>query len=786
MRQYKIRYAGLWAMILVFSQLTACDNNSNGSGNQVPVATTQSVTLNEDSATAIILSGSDVDGTITAYTTVNNPSHGVLSGTSPNLTYTPDADFFGSDSFTFTVTDNEGANSVAASITIIVDPVNDAPSFVMGTYQGVNEDAGAQNIAAWASAISTGPSNESGQIASFIVSNDNNALFSVQPSITSDGTLSYTPAANAFGSAAVSVQLQDDGGTANGGTDSIAAQTFSITINPVNDALSVSTTGLPASNGDTVQAAIVTDNFSGTGLQYAWQASGSWAISGGQGTSLLDMLAPASSSGDSVSLSATSSTGPNLTAALPLGLSGDNTPILQSLSFTPQSGTNTWQLGLSASDPNLLTLNYNWTSGGLPIANSASAPWTPSLPGQYRVSVNVSNGSQSTSGSMEYFHVSTAPWPFFRGTRQGTGARFPIDTSTNSGQQKWRTPFTTANCTVIKNFVSGVAQAKDGTLYVGSWDEGKLFAINPDNGEVNWFFTTAGGAIHGSPAIGYNGTIYVAEHDTGTVYAINPDGTEQWSFATGAVVSSPIALDADGTLYVGTDNGAASELYALNVNGTEKWSSPFALAAETRSSVNFGADVTVYARDYAGYLYAINPADGSPVWSPQPQVGGGSGSSPVVAADGTIYFGSFSSPPRLYAMNPDGSQKWVSDMGGASIVGIGATPAVAKDGTVYVGTWDTGGLGSIYALNPTDGGVIWGRQLDDQIQSASIAVGADGTVFTASARGILYALDPSTGVDKWTYDLQAATNEESPSPLTIGADGTIYTYTCDGALHAIE
>src|SRR5258705_11340757 len=77
----------------------------------------------------------------------------------------------------------------------------------------------------------------------FIVSNDNNALFSVQPSVAANGTLTYTPAANANGSATVTVQIHDNGGVANSGVDTSASQTFTITVTAVNDAPSVSKAG---------------------------------------------------------------------------------------------------------------------------------------------------------------------------------------------------------------------------------------------------------------------------------------------------------------------------------------------------------------------------------------------------------------------------------------------------------------------------------------------------------------------------------------------------------------
>ncbi|MCC5608589.1 VCBS domain-containing protein [Nostoc sp. CHAB 5834] len=65
-------------------------------------------------------------------------------------------------------------------------------------------------------------------------------MFSVQPAIDASGNVTYTPAANANGSAVVTAILQDDGGTVNGGVDTSAAQTFTITINPVNDTATIS------------------------------------------------------------------------------------------------------------------------------------------------------------------------------------------------------------------------------------------------------------------------------------------------------------------------------------------------------------------------------------------------------------------------------------------------------------------------------------------------------------------------------------------------------------------
>jgi hypothetical protein len=119
---------------------------------------------------------------------------------------------------------------------ITISAVNDAPIFTKGANQTVLEDAGAQTVTAWATGITAGAADESSQAIDFIVTNSNNALFSVQPAIAANGTLTFTPAANVNGSATVTVQLHDNGGTLNGGADTSAAQSFTITVTSVNDA----------------------------------------------------------------------------------------------------------------------------------------------------------------------------------------------------------------------------------------------------------------------------------------------------------------------------------------------------------------------------------------------------------------------------------------------------------------------------------------------------------------------------------------------------------------------
>jgi hypothetical protein len=97
-------------------------------GNHAPVAEAQNVATTEDTAKAVTLTGSDADaGDTLSYWVLTGPAHGVLSGTAPALTYTPAADYSGTDSFTFKVSDGKVDSSVA-TVSITVTAANDPPS----------------------------------------------------------------------------------------------------------------------------------------------------------------------------------------------------------------------------------------------------------------------------------------------------------------------------------------------------------------------------------------------------------------------------------------------------------------------------------------------------------------------------------------------------------------------------------------------------------------------------------------------------------------------------------
>ncbi|MEE8129655.1 MAG: tandem-95 repeat protein, partial [Vicinamibacterales bacterium] len=212
--------------------------------------------LEDAPSITITLSGSDVVGTVASFVLETLPASGTLypdsgmaaaaamgvdyaaAGDTRTMYYVPTADWNGETSFTYAAEDNDGTpDPTPATATVTVSAVNDQPGFVASDPPAVNEDSGDQTVNGWVTSVDPGAADEAGQsVLSYTVSNVANlGLFSAGPSVDPSGELTYTPAANAAGASTFQVRVQDDGGVADGGVDTSAPHTFTITVDPVND-----------------------------------------------------------------------------------------------------------------------------------------------------------------------------------------------------------------------------------------------------------------------------------------------------------------------------------------------------------------------------------------------------------------------------------------------------------------------------------------------------------------------------------------------------------------------
>ena len=105
--------------------------------NDPPTAENATYTFNQDTEQLIDLEASDVDGDPLEFTIEPAPAFGTLSGTAPNLTYTPDPGFWGDDSFGFSVSD--GTETAEAVVTLGVNPVDVYEGWVL-QYQDSGRD----------------------------------------------------------------------------------------------------------------------------------------------------------------------------------------------------------------------------------------------------------------------------------------------------------------------------------------------------------------------------------------------------------------------------------------------------------------------------------------------------------------------------------------------------------------------------------------------------------------------------------------------------------------------
>jgi outer membrane protein assembly factor BamB len=354
------------------------------------------------------------------------------------------------------------------------------------------------------------------------------------------------------------------------------------------------------------------------------------------------------------------------------------------------------------------------------------------------------------------------PWPMYCHDERHTG-RSPYSTVDNIGVEKWRFDTNNWEC-----FGSPIID-KENIIYVGASD---MFAVYP-NGTMKWRFKM-GGIVVSAPAIDENAILYFGTIWNEYLFAIYSDnGTEKWKYPIGYTYASP-TIGPNGIIYApATDNWNVLALYP---NGTLKWS--FHANERVFSSPTIGDDGTVYCTSYGSYLYALYPDNGTVKW--QYHTGGYVRTSPCIADDGTVYVVSVNGV--LHALYPNGTLKWQ-----ASYIDGGTSPTIGQDGTIYCG------YHKLFAINP-DGSLKW---VFDPGNIGSIKEGTpcnslDGTIYFgtyASNGGDLIAVNPN-GTERWRIHLASGYIMSAPA---IGSDGTVYVGSYNdgtppysyGYLHAI-
>lgn len=344
-----------------------------------------------------------------------------------------------------------------------------------------------------------------------------------------------------------------------------------------------------------------------------------------------------------------------------------------------------------------------------------------------------------------------------------------------SGEKKWHVTFE-------RGFTSSLTLA-DERLYLGDRD-GRVYALDPANGEVLWdkrLDENSLAQVWSSPVvaegvllvgIGGKSTNYTDEElmsFRGSINALDAESGEMlWRFDTtrgpdgeafgpGVAVWSTPAVDLErGVLYVGTGNSyfhpaspysdslVALELHTGNVVWTRQFTTDdnFTRANPVGPDSDVGATPNLFqiddralvgVGDKAGHYYVMNRDDGELLWSRE--------------------------------LSP-----------GSSLGGVIGNAAVA-DGRVYVASNDNFRFTQLYALNASDGEVVWKVQLDGPsyggvLRLGSVLFAGSAGNYSGTVAGPLLAFDPSSGEQLWKADL-----EHSRGGSLAAAGGSIFVPT---------
>ena len=331
----------------------------------------------------------------------------------------------------------------------------------------------------------------------------------------------------------------------------------------------------------------------------------------------------------------------------------------------------------------------------------------------------------------------------------------------------------------------------------------------PGGNQLCWKFKT-GGEVTSSPAVA-DGRVYFSSED-GYLYAIEvASGREVWRVHLGANISSPavasgkVLVTCNAGDIVAVDAKSGAQVWRQSLGEEAGFGSP--LVVGSRVFVNGKRSVHVFNAETGANLYneevnrrvsggvaplaydgnlilalvaagdmlgcnAFEAVNGySRFWvTIGPSSVNWIRSGPAVS-DGKVFAVNVSPAgySTVYAMNEFGMNAWNQQLDGVTE----ASPAVAY-GRVYVPTDK-----HVYALNVTDGTVMWSYPVDGRGSISSPAV-ADGKVFFGLDNGCIYALDAYTGELVWEYRTGGAVRS---SPAI--SDGLLFVGSNDGYLYAV-
>ena len=319
------------------------------------------------------------------------------------------------------------------------------------------------------------------------------------------------------------------------------------------------------------------------------------------------------------------------------------------------------------------------------------------------------------------------------------------------------------------------------TVYIGSAN-GYVYALDAGTGQQIWSFN--GGRQMGSP-IYYQNKVYVAAQG-GSVYCLDAlTGASIWSFSN-QVTGYTTPCIYNGTVYIGYNRSSpyGDGLYAIDAaTGTLLWTKPLAAGVGYGGIANpTAANGYVVITEFNSGIRALNASNGNLIWSRNPGI---MMANPLVSG-GVAYVGSETSLLTAFDL-ATGNIIWQN----AGPISPYNSPVILNN-TIYTG----GGL-YMYAINKTNGSVIWSEQswggyfgLGDpshstvgRFSSPAISV-SDTSLFAGCDDFDTYCLNLNTGAKKWFYPYSVEIKNSSPNPVV--GHGMVVVNREDNSLYAFS
>jgi hypothetical protein len=215
--------------------------------NDAPVAKTTAVATSRNTAKLVKLEGSDVDGDALTFEVESGPAHGTISGTTPELTYTPAANYVGGDTIVFRVSDS-ALSSAAGTVSITV-VAGTAPVGQAQMVSVVEDTSKAVMLAA------TDADNDPVTFA-IVQQPAHGTLAGTPPALT------YTPAENYHGTDSFKFEADD-------GVLTSSPTTVAVNVTPANDAPVASVQTVAATEDVAVAITLAGTDVDGDALTYA-------------------------------------------------------------------------------------------------------------------------------------------------------------------------------------------------------------------------------------------------------------------------------------------------------------------------------------------------------------------------------------------------------------------------------------------------------------------------------------------------------------------------------------